>query len=327
MATSYLKQIWATLFEVPACQVCALLVDEADRQAAMNMLPAGVVEAYARILPNIRKAIHEHLKWQNFAEHKGGYFPQLAKAPEKFVLRRDAVRAWLERMRSADSKRLFLLTNSNWDYADLVMTTAFGSDWRNLFDLIVYRASKKGAFFDHKRPFKSFDKKLLSEGESTGNLREALESGCCEFVEGNAADISKLFGEDAGVMYFGDDLNGDVAVVHRFSPWRTVAVVEELSTHATATYWGPVLSFVTDEFEPHESCTLRTFNAEDTFGTPRASHILDMLASTADLTVPDLATIAECPTDHRFEHGDVVYGSVFGGNSRARTSVKRADWH
>ncbi|CAE8619959.1 unnamed protein product [Polarella glacialis] len=314
--------IFATLFEVPACQAAALLVDEIDRQALQGAASTEGANAYASILPDIRAALHKHMKWENFAKREGGYFPCLAEQVDKFVLPRETVRTWLENLRRAGGKRLFLLTNSNWDYADMVMAAAFGSDWRDLFDLSVYRASKKGGFFDHRRPFKTFQRESLGEQAMPHGLKAAHKAGIMEFVEGNVKDLSELFGEDASVLYFGDDLNGDITITHRRSEWHTAAVVEELCEHTPATPWGPIFSFSSDVFEPSKSGSFeRSFSAEEASDSSSASHILEMVASTADFALPDLATITSHPLKHKFDHGCVFMGAPPSKNISKQVAI------
>ena len=50
--------------------------------------------------------------------------------------RRPGAEAWLREWR-ASGKRVFLATNSGWDFADLVLRASFSDDWRDLFDLTV----------------------------------------------------------------------------------------------------------------------------------------------------------------------------------------------
>ena len=52
---------------------------------------------------------------------------------------RDQLRARLEGLRAA-GRRLVMITNSNYDYSELLMTHAFGHGWQQLFDLILYRS-------------------------------------------------------------------------------------------------------------------------------------------------------------------------------------------
>lgn len=44
----------------------------------------------------------------------------------------------------AQGVKLLLLTNSHFDYTQFLMTYAFGSDWKALFDLSIVYAQKPG---------------------------------------------------------------------------------------------------------------------------------------------------------------------------------------
>jgi hypothetical protein len=51
------------------------------------------------------------------------------------------VREWLVKLRESGIK-LFLLTNSGDEFAELLMAHAFGADWRSLFDLVLLKGRK-----------------------------------------------------------------------------------------------------------------------------------------------------------------------------------------
>jgi hypothetical protein len=54
-------------------------------------------------------------------------------------------------------KKLFIVSNSSVDYAELLMETSFGDDWEELFDWCMFSARKplfqraKSSFFEHDR--------------------------------------------------------------------------------------------------------------------------------------------------------------------------------
>jgi len=45
-------------------------------------------------------------------------------------------------------KKIFLATNSHSDYANLIMTTSIGEDWRDFFDLISVASLKPQFWYD-----------------------------------------------------------------------------------------------------------------------------------------------------------------------------------
>ena len=127
----------------------------------------------------------------------------------------------------AEGTKLFLVTNSNYDYAGLLMNQAFGADWRDLFELIVYRANKKRGFFAGDGPFLRYDGDG-QDGTAVDRLAPAAELGTKEFCEGNSTELRRFLGSDR-VAYVGDDLWGDVHLTRRYTPeWAAVGIVEEL---------------------------------------------------------------------------------------------------
>eukprot|EP00928_Gymnodinium_smaydae_P032128 TRINITY_DN23348_c0_g2_i1.p1 TRINITY_DN23348_c0_g2~~TRINITY_DN23348_c0_g2_i1.p1 ORF type:complete len:490 (+),score=74.38 TRINITY_DN23348_c0_g2_i1:26-1471(+) len=314
---------WLTPSCSPLCQVAAMLVSEVDCKVEMCGSDAAQAEAgtYASVLRDIEAAHHDCLKWTLCAMRQGGYYPQVLADPSRFVPRRDHVRAWLEKLRNVNGKRLFLLTNSHLDYSDVVMSEAYGADWRDMFDIIIYRGMKKSKFFTSCRPFKlpappsqacspspgvasdQGSEEPLSPIPGRGRrLRDVLAEGRREFLEGNARELSACFGDESSVLYFGDDLNGDIAVPHSHSGWRTAAVVEELAQPTSPTSaWGPIFSASLDGLS---GC----FDAEEESERSDASYLLESLAYTADLTIPDLAKMSALDIEHRFELRSVLVG-------------------
>ncbi len=133
----------------------------------------------------------------------------------------------LHKLRSG-GKKLFVLTNSHWDYTDAVMRHVLDGvlpeypSWRNYFDIVVTAAGKPG-FFSDRRP-------LLELGPSGEQLGEArsLERGKI-YEGGNLPGFEKLAGIGGDrVLYVGDHIYGDILRSKKSSLWRTCMVVEEL---------------------------------------------------------------------------------------------------
>lgn len=134
----------------------------------------------------------------------------------------------LHKLRSA-GKRLFLLTNSMWDYTDEVMSHLFSGklpdypNWRNFFDVVVVGADKP-RFFTERNPFQVLDARGRPDGEAHTRFdRQRVYQG------GNLADFERMAGESGDhVLYIGDHIYGDILRSKKSSAWRTGMVVEEL---------------------------------------------------------------------------------------------------
>ncbi|HEY5678044.1 MAG TPA: 5'-nucleotidase domain-containing protein, partial [Myxococcales bacterium] len=134
----------------------------------------------------------------------------------------------LHKLRSG-GKKLFVLTNSLWDYTDSVMgflldgRLAEYPTWRNYFDFVVVGAQKP-AFFAEQKPFVE----LNPDGSVARPLAEALERGRI-YEGGNLFEFERMSGY-AGeqVLYVGDHIYGDIIRNRKASLWRTCFVVQEL---------------------------------------------------------------------------------------------------
>ncbi len=135
----------------------------------------------------------------------------------------------LHKLRSG-GKKLFVLTNSQWDYTDAVMKHVLDGSlpeypsWRNYFDIVITNAGKPG-FFSERRPL--FE--LGPSGEQLGEAR-SLERGKI-YEGGNLLEFERLAGIGGDrVLYVGDHIYGDILRSKKSSLWRTCMVVEELET-------------------------------------------------------------------------------------------------
>ena len=136
----------------------------------------------------------------------------------------------LHTFRSA-GKKLFVLTNSHWEYTNKVMTYLLGeempeySTWQQYFDYTVVGAAKPG-FWMSDDPFTH----LNAEGYPQERDTQKLEKGAV-YLGGNVDTFEKgigYFGDQ--ILYVGDHIYGDILRSKREAKWRTALVVEELET-------------------------------------------------------------------------------------------------
>ncbi|SDE75840.1 HAD-IG family 5'-nucleotidase [Myxococcus virescens] len=143
----------------------------------------------------------------------------------------------LHKLRSG-GKRLFLLTNSAWDYTDAVMKYLLDGQlaeypsWRNYFDVVVTSAGKPG-FFTDSHPFLELDAST-EEGRVVGEAT-SLERGKV-YSGGNLARFEELTGfRGENILYVGDHIYGDILKSKKSSLWRTCMVVQEIEDEITYT--------------------------------------------------------------------------------------------
>ena len=123
----------------------------------------------------------------------------------------------LEKFRR-EGLRLFLLTNSDYSYTDLVLRyllsdSNLNRQWWDYFELIVTGANKPDFFIKAPR-WKALN---------------GLEHGVPTFVGGNYRLLERRVGARGdAILYIGDHIFGDILRSKKSSGWRTVMIVEEL---------------------------------------------------------------------------------------------------
>jgi len=152
---------------------------------------------------------------------------EVRKDVPRFVIRDPELGPALHKLRSG-GKKLFLLTNSAWDYTDLLMSYLLDGclpeypSWRHYFDLIVCEACKP-SFFTGTRPFKEIN----TTGEEVRDAT-SLERGRLS-KQGNLTDFERMIGIGGDrILYVGDHIYGDIVKSKKTSLWRTCLIIEEL---------------------------------------------------------------------------------------------------
>jgi HAD superfamily 5'-nucleotidase-like hydrolase len=227
--TSAPRYAWIdTLFALPETVIYLRMVEHAEKGGADHPAPgyprAGNTLDYERIWDDVRYCIDE--------AHRDDTLKSVVKADiGRFVVMDPDLGPTLHKLRSA-GKRLFVLTNSLWDYTDQVMRylldgqMAAYPSWRNYFDVVIVGGAKPG-FFTEQRPFVEIDP---ANGQSIGAAKGPLQrghvySGGClpEFEERAGARGER-------VLYVGDHIYGDILRAKKSSVWRTAMIVQELET-------------------------------------------------------------------------------------------------
>jgi HAD superfamily 5'-nucleotidase-like hydrolase len=208
-----------TLFALPEACLYSQLVEFWDAAPA----PPGGKPSYRQLYKDIRECIDE-------AHADNSLKSVIKKSPGTYIEREVELAHALHRFRSA-GKKLFLLTNSLWDYTNAVMTFLLDGmlegypSWKNYFDAVIVGA-RKPDFFQKTHPFLRVD-------EATGTTSAepaviAFERGKV-YQAGNLKRFEKLVkcgGER--ILYVGDHIYGDILRSKRSSLWRTAMIVPEL---------------------------------------------------------------------------------------------------
>ncbi|HLL23697.1 MAG TPA: HAD-IG family 5'-nucleotidase [Kofleriaceae bacterium] len=204
-----------TLFGLPEAVMYTTLVDWGDKAT-------GTVD-YDKLFGDIRTAIDE--------AHRDDTLKSVIKAElSSFIVKDPLLGEALHKFRSS-GKKLFLLTNSLYDYTSQVMSYLLDGErkaypsWRNYFDIVIVGGAKP-AFFNELRPFVQVDPATgapFTNGEVKHLSRDKVYQG------GNVVAFEQMTGvKGEQVLYIGDHIYGDILRLRKQHMWRTAMVLQEL---------------------------------------------------------------------------------------------------
>ena len=201
-----------TLFALPEACLFALVIEQQEGR--------GERVDYRRLYDDIREAI-------DTVHRDGTLKAEVKKDLPRYLVKDPELGPALHKLRSG-GKKLFVLTNSLWDYTESVMSYVLDGvlpeypSWRNYFDAVITGAAKP-AFFTERRPLEQ----LGPAGEPLGEPT-ALERGRW-YQGGDLATLERLLGIGGDrVLYVGDHIYGDILRSKKSSLWRTCMIVGEL---------------------------------------------------------------------------------------------------
>ena len=206
-----------TLFALPEAVLYADIIELFEKREK------GQAIDYAKLFSEIRTAIDEC--------HRDDSLKTIIKSDLAHYIELDPLLPYtLHKLRSS-GKKIFVLTNSYWEYTNAVMSfllndrLAAYSHWTSFFDLIVVGAQKPRFFTEEGIPFFAIDKQSgnLSDRPATAfEPRGVYQGGCIRLFE-------KLLGSHGeNILYVGDHIYGDIIRSKKDSLWRTALVLEEL---------------------------------------------------------------------------------------------------
>ncbi|XP_037088622.1 5'-nucleotidase domain-containing protein 3-like isoform X2 [Pollicipes pollicipes] len=148
----------------------------------------------------------------------------VSKNPASYLKENPDLVPYLERL-VQEERKLFLITNSPFDFVDRGMQFLAGPEWRSLFDLVVVEAKKPKFFTQWSSPLRRFD--LGTRSKTWSQVTEVKKGQV--YCEGNVRQLQQLTGWSGGnVLYFGDHPYTDLADVRLHHGWRTGAILWEL---------------------------------------------------------------------------------------------------
>jgi 5'-nucleotidase len=205
-----------TLFGLPEAVMYTTLVDWADQQT-------GTVD-YDKLFGDIRTAIDE--------AHRDDTLKSVIKADlQSFIVKDPLLGETLHKFRSS-GKKLFLLTNSLYDYTSVVMSYLLDGErkaypsWRNYFDIVIVGGAKP-AFFQELRPFVQIDPVSMEPISTNGEIKHLSRDKI--YQGGNVIAFEQMTGiKGEQVLYIGDHIYGDILRLRKQHMWRTAMVLQEL---------------------------------------------------------------------------------------------------
>ncbi|KAM1223634.1 hypothetical protein ACFX10_042476 [Malus domestica] len=234
-----------TLFALAEAYMFAQLVDFKDKNP--GKIPEDV--DYAVMYKDVRAAVD--------LCHRDGTLKQMvANDPQRYINEDTSIVPMLKMLRDS-GRATFLVTNSLWDYTNIVMNflcesrTVDGSrkcnfDWLKYFDVVITGSAKPSFFHDGNRA-NLFEVELESGmlintdngspmaqvGSSSPAPTLSLKGqkkACRVFQGGSVGHLHKLLSIESSsqVLYVGDHIYGDILRSKKVLGWRTMLVVPEL---------------------------------------------------------------------------------------------------
>ncbi len=202
-------------FSVAEALLFSQLVDLKDGNL-FKTLPS-----YQKIAEDVRFCTNESHSDQSL---KGA----VEKNIKNYIIQDSNIAKGLERFK-AHGKKLFLLTNSFYEYTKLLLDYTIlpflsnHKHWIDLFEVIITGGDKPRFFYDNI-PFLKIDPKTNFMTNDKQDISKGVYQG------GNARTFTKSMNlNEEDILYIGDHIYGDVVRLKQECNWRTGLVVEELS--------------------------------------------------------------------------------------------------
>ncbi|XP_068633773.1 cytosolic purine 5'-nucleotidase isoform X2 [Battus philenor] len=222
-----------TLFNLPETYLIACLIDFFTNSPQYTREKTGVrcgdlAMSFRSIFQDVRSAV-------DYVHIHGNLKSKTIENLDLYLKKDERLPMFLSRIRESGAK-LFLLTNSDYNFTDKIMNYLFDfphgaqpsdphRNWKTYFDYIVVDA-KKPLFFGEGTTLRQVDKLTgaLKMGHHVGPLHEGLvySGGSCDVF----TELIGAKGKD--VLYIGDHIFGDILKSKKIGGWRTFLIVPEL---------------------------------------------------------------------------------------------------
>ena len=218
-----------TLFSLAEAFLFIQLVDYKDKSDKLTN------KSYNDIYIDVRKCI-------DLCHRDGSIKNKVSENPSKYISKDKNLVSILKDLKTS-GRKIFIVTNSLWDYTNIVMNYVCGNskkelnfEWLAYFDLVI-TGSQKPSFFMTKNQIYSVDLKTCSlRNIDIINLTKIENSDLKVFQGGHFKLLYDILGIKGGseILYIGDHIYGDILRSKKEIGWRTMLVIEELEKEITA---------------------------------------------------------------------------------------------
>lgn len=223
-----------TLFNLPETYLLACLVDfftnskEYISRERTGVKCGDIFMSFKSIFQDVRRAV-------DWVHIQGDLKKKTTENLDEYVKKDPRLPMVLTRIRESGAK-VFILTNSDYNFTDKIMTYLFDyphgakpdephRNWKTYFDVIVVDA-RKPLFFGEGTILRQVD-------TTTGALRIGTHVGPLQqgqVYSGGSCDVftSLINAKGKDVLYIGDHIFGDILKSKKIRGWRTFLIVPEL---------------------------------------------------------------------------------------------------
>ncbi|PAA83146.1 hypothetical protein BOX15_Mlig031616g1 [Macrostomum lignano] len=191
--------------------------------------------------------------------HRSGKLhDEIVRDPERYLRRDSRLEPLLSRLQR-NGKKVFLVSNSNYNFIDGGLTYLLGKDWRQYFDLVIVQARKPLFFTSTSKPFRHL---CTIGGQPSWHSVESLEPHSV-YSEGNVTALHQLTQwKGERTLFCGDHVSSDLLDASLQHGWRTGAVIPELAQELRSmssdryrenVYWLDQLERLISEMQVYDS--------------------------------------------------------------------------
>ncbi|KAH1204176.1 hypothetical protein GLYMA_17G250700v4 [Glycine max] len=212
-----------TLFSLAEAYLFAQLVDFKDGN------PGKIQEHvdYARLYKDVRNAV-------DLCHRDGTLKQKVAIDPKRYINEDTSIVPMLKMLRDS-GRATFLVTNSLWDYSNVVMNFLCGSseanestqfDWLKYFDVVITGSAKPSFFLEgnHANLFEVVPESGMLLNTDNGSPMAQVGNTSARVLKEEKGHARKVF----QVLYVGDHIYGDILRSKKVLGWRTMLVIPEL---------------------------------------------------------------------------------------------------